>query len=244
MNKIMKLEYTAKIAGINRIGKDIVIINLKTSNPIKYKAGQYIHISLPYNNNILINPYSIASTPNDKDIEIHIRNTSYGLSNYFYNEASIGDVIKISKAQGEFIYHKTNNKIIALGGGTGIAPLKAIIKQAKIANHQNDIDIYFASRNIEDLYLHDYWKNFEKENLNINYIPITIEQSSYPEIKTGNIFDILIDRQKSFVNCDIYLSGPPAMIEDGFKILDNTDIELNNIYTESHYRKYAGKNAK
>ncbi len=240
----MKLEYTAKIVKIDKIGKDIVIVTFETAKPLKYKAGQYINISVSDNDNILTNPYSIALAPNDSNyIEIHIRNTSYGLSSYFYNNALIGDIIKISKAQGDFTYHKTNNKIIALGGGTGIAPLKAIIEQAKINNHQNDIDIYFAARNIEDLYLHDYWKNFEKENSNINYIPVTMEQSPMPQIKTGNVFDVLIDRQKNFVNCDIYLSGPPAMIEDGFKILDNTDIELNNIYTESHYRKDTGKNA-
>jgi CDP-4-dehydro-6-deoxyglucose reductase, E3 len=75
--------------------------------------------------------YSIASTSNQSDIKLVIKNFPNGkMSQYWFNESKVDDLLRIEIPKGTFFLrnHPYKENIIFLANGTGIAPLKSIIE--------------------------------------------------------------------------------------------------------------------
>ena len=117
-----------EVINIKKVTRDIFIINLKLNdkNIFEFKAGQYAEL---YIGDCKEKHFSMANSPNTSELEFHIKTLDGGeVSNYVKNDLKLGEIITVKGPYGNaYLREKHKGPIIAVAGGTGLAPILSII---------------------------------------------------------------------------------------------------------------------
>ncbi len=221
----------ATISNIQDIASDLRIIFLNPEKKFKFKAGQYLKLSV---NNLDKRPYSIANAPSDDNvIELHIRKNGQ-ISTYLCEHTNINDEITIEGPFGECTYKAQCKKpMIAVAAGTGLAQIKPLVEKSLSTNRENPVYLYHGATDTKGLYLDTHFKNLSQKDKRLIYRPIVSEQpSDNNETKYNFLIDHIkndFDNLKSF---RAYMSGNPEIINSLKDTLLAKDIDPNRIHSD------------
>ncbi len=208
-------------------------IVLQTPDSFAFKAGQFVNLQ---RDDGLTRSYSIASIPgSDQSIELHIRRLEGGQFSTWANEhLNPGDSIRISEALGHCFYLSNNSEqnILLVGTGTGLAPLVGIVKDALQQKHQGQIYLYHGSSKLEDLYYMDEMCNLADLHNNFHYTPC-ISSGSVPEgFSQGRANNIALEKHPELKSWRVYLCGHPDMISQTKTDAFLKGASIQDIYTD------------
>lgn len=238
-------KFEVQVIDIVDLTYDIKGLTLKLLNPneIEFKAGQFIQIEVPpyeLSSETVYRAYSISSEPFEKDkIELMIRYVKNGIcTTYIHKYLKVGDRLIINGPYGEFYLRDTDSEIVFIAGGSGMAPIKAIVLDMIRKNIINrKATFIFGARTIKDLFLVDYFKEIEKKLPNFKFIPVVSEVK--PEDKWNGEVGLVTDVVKKIItqtsNLEAYLCGSPGMIDACVKLLTSMGLPENKIF----YDKFA-----
>ncbi|MFW5389062.1 FAD-binding oxidoreductase, partial [Yersinia sp. 2542 StPb PI] len=198
-----------KLDDIEIIGLDIAILSLRLppSAKIEYLAGQFIDLII----NGQRRSYSIANAPGG-NVELHIRKVSNGIfSQIIFNELKLQQLLRIEGPQGTFFVRDNNRPLIFLAGGTGFAPVKAMVEELINKNDQRPIHIYWGMPDGR-LFYSDIAKKWSVEYPNIQYIPVVSGEDSSWHGQTGFAHRAVINDFPDLSNFSVYACGSLAMI--------------------------------
>jgi Na+-transporting NADH:ubiquinone oxidoreductase subunit F len=130
-----------------------------------------------------------------------------------------GDKVTIAGPYGEFFARETQNEMVFIGGGTGMAPLRShIFDQLKRLNTKRKISFWFGVRSKRDLFYHEAFQRLADEHPNFTYVAALSEPRDDDgwDGPTGFIhqvaYDMLLREHKAPEDCEYYMCGPPLMI--------------------------------
>jgi CDP-4-dehydro-6-deoxyglucose reductase len=179
--------------------------------------------------------YSIANANNENGIiSFLIKKYERGLmSNYWFNEAQVNDLLRIEGPLGSFFLRETNiENIIFLATGTGIAPIKAILEDISRSKKQflnKNLWLFVGARFDVDL----LWSpNQLNEMLNINYIPVLSKGSKDWYGERGYVQDVVVKQNISLANSQVYACGSSSMIESAKMILVENGLNKNHFFSD------------
>ncbi|MGB3049824.1 MAG: NADH:ubiquinone reductase (Na(+)-transporting) subunit F [Polyangiales bacterium] len=140
------------------------------------------------------------------------------VSSYLFSRKP-GDKVTIAGPYGEFFARETDNEMLFIGGGTGMAPLRShIFDQLKRLNTKRKISFWFGVRSKRDLFYHEEFQRLADEHPNFTYVVALSE----PRVDdgwdgpTGFIHQVAYDTylrdHKAPEDCEYYMCGPPLMI--------------------------------
>ncbi len=157
------------------------------------------------------------------------------VSSYIYN-LKPGDKVSISGPYGEFYARETDNEMIFIGGGSGMAPMRShIFDQLKRLHSRRKISFWYGARSLGEVFYIEDFNRLAEEFDNFNW---TIGLSEpLPEDnwrgETGFIHQILYDNylknHPAPEDCEYYLCGPPMMISAVENILYDLGVDSENI---------------
>ena len=237
-NKIIEFETTVK--KIKKINKDVYIVNLsskKLINNFQFYAGQYAELTF---GNLPERHFSMANTPEAKDIEFHIKVLNNGeTSKYIKNKLKLNEKVKIKGPYGN-AFLRTDHKgpIIAIAGGTGLAPILSITRSSIVNKMKQSIKIYYGAQTEKDLYFVNVFKDITKENKNVEFHTIVNKVGDKPNLRKGNVTDAVIEDIEDFDGYKAYLAGPPKMVETAEELLISLGIRKNDIHSDAFYNFY------
>jgi CDP-4-dehydro-6-deoxyglucose reductase len=191
-----------------------VFLKQPDDQPLQYRAGQYLEI---LHKDMSPRPFSIANAPLDANyIELHIKHTE---DNPFTLQV-LADIrekneLRIAGPYGNCIYHREPQyPIILLAGGTGFAPFKAILEEALAEGLKRPIYLYWGTRTVADLYMHDLISRWAQNVPLFKYIPALSNKLPDPHWtgKTGLIHEIVLAEHPDLSSYHVYASGPPEMV--------------------------------
>jgi CDP-4-dehydro-6-deoxyglucose reductase, E3 len=199
-----------------RLSHDVMALYLKLplAEPFDFKAGQYVDIMLGGGRR---RSFSIASPPHDsRPLELHVRRAPGGeFTERVFGQAGIERaLLNVEGPLGSFVYRDSAAPMLLIGGGTGLAPLKSILRHVVENALPRRISLYWGVRGERDLYAHA-----ELEALatrlggSLSYFPVLSEPSPAWRGLTGYVHEAVLGRLEPLAAADIYASGPPAMIE-------------------------------
>ena len=216
------MEFASKIIEIKRETKDTVTVRIKAVN-FNFKAGQFVNLFLKIGEKEIKRPYSISSSPSEKDY-IEITSKRFGVFSTYLDElAEIGEEVKIQGPFGLFTYNNEEfNKAIFIAAGSGIAPIRGIIKTILGKN----IELYYSVKTEEDVI---YKNEIESWNKNKNFkSKIIFTRENGKRIDEGFLKEnIKFDDKTLF-----YVCGPPAFVKDIVEILKKIGAKQERIKTE------------
>ena len=200
------------------LSETVVCLRLKLpkAQRLQFLAGQYLDVLLAGGKR---RAFSIASCPSLEDeIELHIRHVEGGgFTGYVFDDLKERDILRFEGPFGNFFVRNDDAKrpMIMLGGGTGFAPLKSMIENLLEQGDRRVIHLYWGARIKEELYLDDLPSQWAGEHAHIHYRRAISEpgSSSAGDEFTGFVHEAVIDDFPDLAGFDVYMSGPPAMID-------------------------------
>lgn len=189
---------------------------LQPEQPFDYQAGDYIMLGF---NDTELKPFSIANAPRDDGLlELHIRNeqASEWMQSLFALEK--GAALYSSHAKPQMQLHPEASLNLFIAGGTGLAPMKALL-EARIAQglHQ-PTKLYMGARHPEELYLHQTLLDLVGQTPMLEYIPVVSGHADYAG-NQGLVHQVAIDQNPNLADAHVYVCGAWAMVkkaEDDF----------------------------
>ncbi len=235
--EIKCLEY--KVTNITKKTKDIFILDLKIGNKgsLNFKAGQYAEL---YIGNCKEKHFSMANSPETSNLEFHIKTLDGGeVSNYVKNKLKIGETVKVKGPYGNaYLRDRHKGPIIAIAGGTGLAPILSIIKNSQEIKMKQPINIYYGAQSEKELYCIEQFEIFSKNNKNLKFFPVVVEEPENKIVRKGFVTDAIVQDINDFDGYKAYLAGPPKMVEVAEEILITNGIRKVDIHSDAFYTPY------
>jgi len=190
--------------------------------------------------------YSMANYPDEKGIiMLNVRINSPPprvpdvppgrVSSYIFN-LKPGDEVAISGPYGQFFAKDTDNEMIFVGGGSGMAPMRShIFDQLKRLHSKRKISFWYGARSLSEVFYQDDFDGLAKEFQNFNWtIGLSEPQpEDHWQGATGFIHQILYELylkdHPAPEDCEYYLCGPPPMISALEKLLYDLGVDAKNI---------------
>jgi Na+-transporting NADH:ubiquinone oxidoreductase subunit F len=193
----------------------------------------------------VIRAYSMANYPEEKGImkfNIRIASPPPGTdfppgeaSSYLFNLKK-GDKLTIFGPFGEFMAKDTQNEMVFIGGGAGMAPMRShIFDQLLSLDSSRKISFWYGARSLKEMFYDEEFRELERKYENFSYH--TALSDPLPEDSwsgyTGFISHVLHDNylvnHPTPEDCEYYMCGPPMMMDAAFKMLDSLGVEPENI---------------
>ncbi|GAB3787291.1 CDP-6-deoxy-delta-3,4-glucoseen reductase [Dyella agri] len=182
---------------------------------LQWLPGQYLDVLLDEGRR---RPFSIANGPQpDGTIELHVRHVAGGgFTSRVADELAVGDVMRIEAPLGTFVAREDSERpMIFMAGGTGIAPVKAIVEHFLALGSRRTMDVYWGVRSAADLYLLpkiEQWRR-QARQLRFHAVLSDVEQAAGAGWRAGLVHEAVLADYADLSGHDVYMSGPPAMID-------------------------------
>lgn len=234
---------SAEIAAIERMTHDILAVRLLLADrsAFRFAAGQYLTLTLP---GLPPRQYSMANHPNENLIELHVRAIPDGrTSNWIHSTLKLRDVVAIEGPMGSaYLREAHRGPIVALAGGSGLAPIKSIVETALIGGVDAPIHLYFSARAERDLYLVSHFRTLEKRFANFTFTPVLSQEESAFR-RMGHISDALAEDHRSLSGAMAYVCGAPAMVDAAAAALTKLGVPASDIHADIFFTPDANKPA-
>lgn len=193
-----------------------VWLRLPAVEELAFRAGQYVDVLLPGGAR---RSYSIASPPHAATLELHVGRKPGGqFSGLVFESLQRGALLRIEGPLGEFAYADepdATEPLVLVGGGTGFAPLKAILRHVLESGSQRPLRLYWGARTAADLYEHAWLQERVARFPQLAYVPVlSAADAPAAAFRTGFVHEAFAAdvRARVVAESDVYAAGPPAMI--------------------------------
>jgi CDP-4-dehydro-6-deoxyglucose reductase len=114
---------------------------------------------------------------------------------------------------GQFVYQHNSAPALLIGGGTGFAPLKCMVRHVLEMNLSRRMHLYWGARTQADLYESTLVEDWARTHGNFSYTPVLSEPDPGWSGRTGLVHEAAFADNPDLSRLEVYASGPPAMIE-------------------------------
>ena len=214
---------------------------LPASERLQFLPGQYVDILLRDGRR---RAFSIANAPRaDDHLELQIRHLSGGaFSDYVFEHLKERALLRLRGPLGSFYLRgKDSHAVILMAGGTGFAPIKAIVEGALASGFGEPIHLYWGVRARRDLYMHDQALAWAAENPAFEYVPVLSEPRDEDAWsgRTGFVHQAVLEDFPDLSDFAVYASGPPVMITAARDHFLDRGLDLRRLHSDSFDYAYA-----
>ena len=193
--------------------------------------------------------YSVASRPqDDESIVLNIRlatppparpDVPPGIVSSWLFSLRVGDKVSVSGPYGHFGATDTQKEMIFIGGGVGMAPLRAIIHdELERKRSGRRMSYWYGARSLGELYYAEEFEDLARRHPDFRWTPALSEPAPGDNWvgERGFIHDVVLRAylkdHPAPEDCEYYLCGPPLMIEAVYAMLDSCGVERSSIFND------------
>lgn len=219
--------WKAAVIEHRRVSRDVAVIKVRTDQPLPYRAGGYVSVEVPQRPRMW-RYYSPATAPHDDGtMEFHVRAVSGGwVSRTIVNHTKEGDIWRLGPSLGALSVHPTESRpLLMIGGGTGVAPLLAILDEMSRWKHNPPVHLFFGGHRPEDLYALDDLRALTVTCPWLTVTPVT-EEGTIAGGDRGTL-STAVTQRGAWKGHNVFVAGSPSMIRATIaKLLaSGTDLE-------------------
>jgi NAD(P)H-flavin reductase/hemoglobin-like flavoprotein len=219
----------AEVISHERRGRDIAVFTCRPLQPLAYRAGQYVSIECKYRPR-LWRVYSVANAPQkDGLMEFHVRALGAGwVSSALVWRLKVGDMIRMAAPMGSMVFdHCSTRDVVCVAGGTGLAPIKALVEELTRRNRTRWVHLFFGARDREDLYDLAALNRLEASYPWLTVVPACSEDAGYGG-ERGTMAEV-VARHGPWGEHDFFVAGSPAMVRSTLRTLAEMQVPPTRI---------------
>ena len=207
----------ARVLDIRMPARDVAIVTLKppSNEAIRFRPGQYVSL---VGDDGRLHPFSIANAPRaDGTIELHIGRIPNGrFTTHVHERMRVRDVVRFEGPFGQFgFFDDTQRPAILLAGGTGIAPIKAMLEAAAQSDIKRELQLYWGSRHKEGLYAIDAVSAIAGAYLT-TVLSEPVDSNDWSG-RVGLVHRAVIEDFPDLSAFDVHACGSPGLIDAAFR---------------------------
>jgi NAD(P)H-flavin reductase/hemoglobin-like flavoprotein len=228
----------AEITDHQRRGPDLAVITVAPESPIPYLPGQSVSVQTPQRPR-LWRFYSPANAPReDGGIEFHVRALDGGwVSSALVLSASVGDVLQLGPPVGELTLDtESDADLLMLAGGSGLAPLRAIVEQALAdrSRPSRRVHLFHEARTERDLYDLPLLDRLAAADPRLIVVPVA-RTGPVSRAAPGRAVDAAL-RSRRWGDHDVYVCGSSDMVGYTTEVLVQAGLDTRLRYESFGYR--------
>lgn len=233
-------ERGARVTGIAPAGAGAIRLVLQYEDDpahgraAEFVPGQFMELTLPGTS--ITRAYSLANTPNwDGTLEFLIRLHPQGaFSSYLKDSAKIGDLLLVKGPQGSFTADEASQSPRwFVAGGTGVAPMLSMLRQMREVGDVRDCRLYFGVNKEEELFALDVLEELSATLTRLNAtICVWKPETNWSGFVGTPAEALTVALADGATRPDIYVCGPPALIEATEAIALAGGVSHSRIFSE------------
>lgn len=225
----------ARVVRVERLGPRAALLTLDASafgEPIRYEAGQFAQLRVP--GSASWRSYSFVRAAGRPDaLEFLVRILPHGeMSDYISRRARPGDAIQLRGAKGAFTARESERPVVLIAGGTGLSAILAIAERLCARGPAVPITLYYGVRDVADLVLTERLDRLAADHPSFTWQGVVSGAAEGWTGATGMVADLLDPSAFHGGAVDIYLCGPPAMVDAVRGWLEARDLLGANLFFE------------
>ncbi len=234
----VNLELEAEVVGLRDVSCNVVELRLQrlgNDQQIKLDSGQYYDLEIP--GTTITRSYSPANTANNRgEMNFLIRIVDNGkFSSYLQQDAFVGQKINVKGPSGIFGLKENGfTPRYFVAGGTGLAPILSMVRRMHEWDEPQPCVIYFGVNTEEEVFYAEELKRLAAEMRTLTVRICVWKASENWSGEKGSVVDVLRRDLKELkgINPDLYLCGPPGMVDATYGVCAEVGIPKEKIYLE------------
>lgn len=222
--------YGGKMARIDRDSPTTVSFSLQSEVPVGFLPGQYVNLQVPGTKET--RSFSFSSAPNQTELSFLIRDVPDGLmSTYMRHKALADDFLMFSGPYGSFYLRPVERPVLMLAGGTGLAPFLSMLLWLKDNPTEHPLRLAYGVNTNADLVELEALQQLKAALPDFDFFTCVVDsESGHP--KLGFVTSHLTADDLHDGNVDVYVCGPPPMVEGVRKWMDGVGVTPKNFLFE------------
>ena len=223
------------VSQVQQVSPTTAIVHVETGAAgaaLDYLPGQYARLKVPGTEHR--RSYSFACAPGSSQLQFLIRLLPSGvMSDYVRERCQVGDVIDMEAPLGAFYLRHVDRPLLMIAGGTGLSAFLGMLDQiAEQGGCGHPVHLYYGVRNSADLCELARIEAYAQRIPGFGFTPVVSEPGGDWPGKAGYIaehLDVAALRDQPF---DLYLCGPPPMVESIKTWRSDHGLEHSRLYLE------------
>ena len=215
------------VEAIEELTRDIRLLRLKPEEPLEFRPGQYVDITIPSGEGEGHHrSFSMANTEPDV-LEFMIKLYPDGRFSSLLADGSIkpGDKLEVTGPYGVFTLRPSSpRRLLFIGGGAGMAPILSLLRSLAANGSEREAIYYYGARTQADLFHLE-----ELAALPGDFVPALSDEDGW-DGETGMITDVVSRLEDDVAEVDAYVCGPPPMVEAAIALLESKGVPEAHIY--------------
>jgi CDP-4-dehydro-6-deoxyglucose reductase len=234
--------HNGTISRVNPLTHDVVELVIKAEEdfPRSAVAGQYAEVATASINKP--RSYSFAKAPeneSDREVTFFVRLVPGGeFTEWLFAEDRSGEPVEVTGPYGSFWLRPGDSRIVCVAGGSGMAPIKAMLESAINEGVGREVLFLFGARTQKDLYCLDIMEQMQRDwKGKFEFVPVLSEEAedSGWEGARGFVTDYL---RQAYIDTGLvdmsesqgYLCGPPPMIDAAIDVMVTAGMAREDIH--------------
>jgi len=227
-------QVAGRIVAQDKLTHDIVRLVVQLDTSLPYKAGQFAQLTLDGLPGVS-RSYSFASPVQpDAKVSFFVRKVPGGrFSLHVHEQALVGQTVTVEGPMGDFWMRSAEAPLLMVAGGSGLAPVLAMLEDALANGVKRPVTLLFGARTQADLYARDLIATLaQRWPSRFEFVPVLSQE---PDISTwtgqrGLVVDALAEHLVP--TCHAYLCGPPPMVDSVRAQLLQRGVSSNHIHAD------------
>lgn len=232
--------FSGHIASIEDLTHDIKALRVALDRPMPYAAGQYAALRPAHLDRA--RDYSFAAAPGEggsREVLFYVRLTpGGGFTEWLFHTAKVGDALDVEGPHGDFWLRPDEAPLLLVAGGSGLAPIRALLEEAVRSGVNRDAVFLFGARSQRDLYDVERMTDIgARWHGSFRFVPVLNEEPTGSDWTgaRGLVTDLVTDAHvPDLARRHAYLCGPPRMIDAALAVLARAGVPDRHV----HYDKF------
>ena len=226
---------SATVTDVRQISTSTAILHLDLGSDtpvLDFLPGQYARLRVPGTENM--RSYSFANRPGSSNqLQFLIRLLPEGvMSDYIRERCQVGDEIALEAPLGAFYLRHVTRPLILVAGGTGLSALLGMLDELAERDCGQPVHLYYGVRDAADLCEQARIAAYAERIPGFRYTEVVSEPSPQWTGKRGYIAEHFDAAKLRDVEADMYVCGPPPMVESIKTWLQEQALENLHLYYE------------
>ena len=219
-----------QVIAADKLSETSFDLRVKLNASMGFLPGQYVNVSVPGTDET--RSYSFSSKPGADEASFLIRNLDGGvMSSYLADRAVSGDGVTLTGPMGIFYLRDMTRPQLWLAGGTGLAPFLSMLEQVAEEGTDQPITLYYAVTRAADLVELERVKALSDAIGSVTVLTILAADDDEHDLK-GYVTDHLTAKEMNGGDVDVYLCGPPPMVDAVAKHFKELGVQPASFYYE------------
>jgi NAD(P)H-flavin reductase/hemoglobin-like flavoprotein len=224
--------WLAEVVDHERRTPDIAVLTLRPGQRLDFRPGQYLNVQTARWPRVW-RTYSIANAPrSDNTVRLHVRALPGGwVSTALVAHTRIGDTLLLGPPMGTMAPPEDGDRnVLAVAGGTGLAPLKAIVEHIVASGRRPTVHLLYGARHAAELYDLPDLAEMQAGFPWLNVLPVVSDERGYDGMR-GALPDV-VERFHSWAEHEVFVCGPAAMVNETVRRLQRSGVPLARIHRD------------